>query len=700
MNILEKVGGNPSKLDAVRNGDGIFINTSLFCEEAIAFKKNGYYCPDPWGSPRWMDYWQEQLRRCKEGYEVGGVKITGHHYGYLNFAQIQLLDTSSVREGSKAAKKIVSFPSFWDGDYNYFHCIEIAKSGITKEELEKLQLSVKPKFLNGGKHLLVGKSRRKGYSYKNAWICANNYNTIPNSLSLIGAYDTKFLYGKGKGTMTMASNYLNFFNEYTGWRKSRDYADRQETKRASYRKNVDGVDVESGYLSEIIAISFKDNPDAARGKDPLLVLLEEMGAWIGSKDAYMAIEPGLTAGKYITGQIIGFGTGGDMEGGTAEFAEMFYNPNLYNLLPFENIWDEDSEGTDCSFFHPMQWNREGYYDSNGNSDVLKALKEENEYRNELRSNSSSGSSVLQGRVQEYPICPAEAFLTVSRNNFPVTELRNQLNKVKREKLDIKYGQPVELIKNEAGKVIAKPDLHNVLNPIWGRKAVTNDEKGAVVIYEYPVENAPRGLYKIGYDPVAQDEGTSYNSITVYKGQDKNSYTRNTIVAEYVGRPQTADEANKIFEYLCELYNAEGMYENMVLHVKNYFARRKKLHLLAKQPDQVISKSIKNSGVSRMYGCHMDDKLKDSGEKYIKEWLLQEKGYDEKDNLITNINTIYSQGLLEELIMYHRKGNFDRVMSLMMVMFQVEEEELGKEYNSGNDIDKTNDFLDLIGKLNK
>ena len=33
--------------------------------------------------------------------------------------------------------------------------------------------------------------------------------------------------------------------------------------------------------------------------------------------------------------------------------------------------------------------------------------------------------------------------------------------------------------------------------------------------------------------------------------------------------------------------------------------------------------------------------------------------------------IYDIGLLEELILYNKKGNFDRVMALMQVMFQVE-----------------------------
>jgi hypothetical protein len=76
---------------------------------------------------------------------------------------------------------------------------------------------------------------------------------------------------------------------------------------------------------------------------------------------------------------------------------------------------------------------------------------------------------------------------------------------------------------------------------------------------------------------------------------------------------------------------------------------------------------------------MNELLKEAGEKYIKAWLLKERDFDEHGNKVMNLNTIFDVGLLQELIGYHRKGNFDRVMGFMMIMFQLEEEEEGKEY---------------------
>lgn len=730
-----------------------WLNTSVFIQEAIRFQKNGVYNSAPTGTPDWYDYWEKQLDYCANGFEVvdedGSVhKITGHHYMYLNFTQIQIVKEEG--DGSSVAEKITQQPDFWDGDYNYFWSLEIARNGlctnnslvpstpkererwveldkqikkirrkdkrgykqnseyialklerdsISLDILERLGLMVKPHldYLDGGYHMIVGKSRRKGYSYKNGAICANVYNTVRNAQVIIGASEKKFLYPKG--TMGMSTDYLNFLNEHTGWSKSRDYVDKQDHKRASYKSTINGITIEKGYKSEIFALSFKDNPDAARGKDGKIVLLEEAGAFPNLKDSYNAIYPALTGGSYITGQIIIFGTGGDMEVGTVDYADMFYNPIPYRIMPFMNIWDENAEDSTCGFFHPVTWNLEGFYDEQGNSDIEGATEFEMDRRQTILEESSS-SLTLQKHVQEYPFCPSEAFLTVSTNNFPVVELRNQLNKVIHERLQFKKGTPVYLERKD-GKITAKPDLRNELQPVYNYRPKLEDISGAPIIYEYPIDNPPKGLYKIGYDPYRQDlsEGVSLGAIYVYKSSHKFSYHRNVIVAEYVGRPSEADDVNRIAAQLAELYNAEIMHENEVTHVKNYFRRTKELHKLAVQPDAVISKSVKNSTVARIYGIHMTPQLKDDGEKYIKDWLLEIRDYDEDGNPILNLETIYSIGLLEELIQYNKKGNFDRVMAFMMVMFQSQEEELEKEYGTGKN-EKVESIIEMMDSFYK
>lgn len=685
-----------SQINGIRNPNGIFINTNCFREEALHFMKYGYYCPDPWGSPAWREYWEEQLKRSIEGYSSGGVKITGDHYSYLNFGQIKLtpefVDAQKKNKGEsvitdtdknskrRGREKIVTFPSFWSLDYNYFHVVDIARWGISPEELEKLGLEIiiSPDNLNGGYHIFIGKSRRKGFSYKNGYIAANRYNTLENSVTLLCAYDMKYLYPKG--TMSMVNEYINFYNEHTGWAKARDFVNQGNHKKASYEeKDENHISVEKGYKSTVMALSFQDNPDAAIGKDGTLILYEEGGMFPNLEESYMKTKPTLEDGIYTTGQQIVFGTGGDMESGTTDFAKMFYNPEAYGAIAFKNIWDENvAENSKCGFYVPDYWCKPGYIDENGNSNNAAAKEYEVQKRKRLLEKSTS-SSALNEYIQQYSFSPSESFLQSSHNEFPVEELKKQLEKIIANDLYIKKTQPVILYQQD-GIAKMRPDLKGETEPIIYYPTKTKNLTGAVVILEPPVPNPPKGLYKAGYDPYRQDLGTSLGAFYVYKSANSFSYTHSQLVAWYVGRPPTSDMYNRNVELLAELYNLEVMHENEVTEVRSYFKRRNKLHLLAAQPDAVIGKVLKNSKVSRGYGMHMVDKLKDAGEKYIKKWLLEERDVDEDGKKILNLETIYDIGLLQELIQYNRKsGNFDRVMALMQIMFQLEDEEEGKVY---------------------
>ena len=714
-----------SQLGSIRNPDGIWINTEVFREEARKFQKYNSYCLDPWGSPDWYSYWQEQRQRILHGYSVGGVRVTGDHYFYLNFCPILKVEDMTAKKSAK----ITDFPDFWDGDYNYFWSREIAFNGVldsglvTETEAAKIQhldnferaqelkaiylglqleVKIEPDYLLGGYNLIVGKSRRKGYSYKNAAIAVKNYLCYPKALTIFAAYEKKFLYPKG--IYTMASNYLNFINANTAWVYPKDVVDKMDHVKASTIEYRNGVKIETGFMSEIMALTFKDNADAARGKDARDVIFEESGAF-GTpgllKDSYVATQDCVMAGSIKTGMITIFGTSGDMEGGTADYSEMHSNPLRFGMLPFQNIWDEDSEDMKCGFFHPITWNMEGYYDKQGNSDTKGAKELELSQRKVLLDNGAT-SADIQKRMQEKPLGPFEAFGMVTVNNFPVLELKRQLDIVKGKNLHMIKGTPVKMFYDyERKKVMAEPILDGTANVIYRQKPDNTSLEGCPVIYEYPAEVMQQGAYKIGYDPYRQDKGSSLAAIYVYKSVIIGHSTKRIVVAEYVGRPGEADDVNYIGRLFAELYNTKIMHENEVTHVKDYFRRRKQLHYLAYQPDAVISKNVRNSKVARVYGCHMIDQLKDAGEKYIKSWLLDVLDFDEDGNPIRGLDQIYSIGLLEELISYNRKGNFDRVMALMQVMFQDQEDMYEKTYEpKSKGSDKAKQIVDMIGNMHR
>ena len=303
------------------------------------------------------------------------------------------------------------------------------------------------------------------------------------------------------------------------------------------------------------------------------------------------------------------------------------------------------------------------------------------------------STEIQKRMQEEPLDSAEAFALVAANTFPVVELQAQLDKVIAMNLQAIKGTPVKLHYVD-GKITATPILDGSAKPITSFKDIPLDIQGCPIIYEFPAD-PPAGLYKIGYDPIRQEHGTSLAGIIVYKGTQVGSYTHDIPVAEYVGRYDDPDDIDRVAEMFADLFNTKVMYENEVTGVKNYFRRIKRLSLLALQPDTVISKNIKKSKVARVYGCHMNEQLKDAGERYVKSWLLTVLDYDENDNPVRVIDRIYSIRLLEELISYFRKGNFDLVSALFMCMFQVQEEVLGKEYGEEEDTPKSRKYRQLI-----
>lgn len=720
------------KSDSARNPEGIWINTQLFKSEGNRFMKNSYYTEAPEMSPDWFEYWTDQKNKCLNGNRVGGAAITGDHHFYLNFCPIQKVEDAS----SNTSRKIKGFPDFWDGDYNYFWSREIARNGIYKglnnindenevrleigvslEYAEKLKSYLDTLYLEvkivphikdkdgniisnlmGGFDLIVGKARRKGYSYKNSSIAAGNFIHRIDSYTMFMAYEKKYLYPKG--IFSMAKDYIDFVNEHTAWSQPSDVVNKQDHIRASYIEYQNGIKIEKGFKSEIQAITFKDNPDAGRGKDAYDIIGEEVGAWGtpgGLKATVSAMEPSVRAGKVKTGMMTLFGTSGDVAGGTADFASIHDRPLAYGCLPFYDIWGKYKEKVE-GFMHPTHWNMEGYYDKNGISDIEGAKKAEERHRQVLKDNGAT-STEIQQRMQEHPLSSAEAFGLISVNNFPVVELKAQLDKVKAFKLQKSKGTPVTLY-YEGKECKAKPILDGSIEPITAIKDLPLDQSGCVVIYESPIPDAPKGLYKIGYDPIRQDDGTSLAGIIVYKGVHIGSHYHSIVVAEYIGRKQLPDDIDHIAEKLADYYNTTIMHENEVTGVKNYFRRIKRLGLLAAQPDNVISANIQNSKVARVYGCHMTEKLKDAGERYVKTWLLTILDYDENGDPVRVIDRIFSIRLLEELISYYRKGNFDLVSALFMCMFQVQEEELGKKYEDKKQNNKAKGLLDMKEKMYK
>ena len=630
-----------------------FINTDLFSEVSKYYLKHKVYTHAPEGTSEHKEFWDREEKRCKEGRTIGGVRITGEHYAYLNYGRI----LATVEDGGRS-RKIDTFPKFLDMDYYWYHELE---------EAEK-----------NGQGMIVVKARRKGFSYKNAFGMAWKFTWYPFSVSILAAFEKTFW----ANTMEMAKNMINFINQNTDWAKG-FLIDRQDHIKAGYIEKdvISGINIHKGYKSELLALSFKDAPQKSVGRTAERMLFEEAGDWPGLLQAYQRSYPLFKDGNIMIGIPIIYGTGGNNKNGTnADFEEMFYNPSVYGLRSYDNVYDDNAVG-EAGWFVDDAWYREPFVDKAGN-----ALREEakEDVLLEREQKKHADPKAYNMLVTQHPNTPKEAFLRNEGSVFPAIELYNVLSRLKANDRYKKIGTPGKLY-IEDNKIRFRPDLEKQLEPLNRFPHKPNDDvTGCPVIYQHPPENIPYGLYKIGLDPVAFDKSgsRSLNAAFVYKSLQSFEHGYDEIVAEYVGRPDNIEIYNRNLELLSEYYGgAEIMFENDRGEVLSYFKRRGKLNLLADQPDNVISKVIKDSTVARIKGCHMNERMKDAGEKFILRWLWTERGSNVDGEKVYNMDLIMSPALLEELIQYHRGGNFDRVMALMQVMFMVEEtyeQEIGQE----------------------
>lgn len=633
-------------------------NTDKFRQAAIFFEKHGCYTLAPVGTTDYNKYWEQETDRCKNGYIApDGEGITGYNYFYLNYSPIfKLVETEYTdRNGDlrKRRERILQFPSFWDYDYYYFCAIEEAEQQ--------------------GKHMAVLKSRQRGYSFKGASMLVRNYMLIPGSKNFAVASEQKFLIGDG--LLTKAWQIMDFLDQHTAWAKQRLVSTRME--RVSGYKVTDefGKQTERGYLSSIVGITLKNDPERIRGTRGKLVLWEEGGKFPDLLDAWRIEQPSVETDDGVAfGLMIAFGTGGTIGASFDGLKELFYKPNANNVLAFPNIWDDGRENTECGFFVPAYSNLESfdddgnqvYMDKDGNSYKEKAIQNLIDQRNKIKDGGASQQSIDRF-ISERPIKPAEAVLELGKNIFPRKLLMDQLTRIRTNKKlqSMKHIVDLEWDGNGQVKATEKPSGDITNYPL--KKG--DKPHGSVVIWEYPVKDPPLGLYIGGCDPYDHDDSftNSLGSTFIFKRVRAGEAWTDVIVAEYSGRPDTAEEYYENVRKLLTFYNARLLFENERKGIYPYFTNKHCDYLLADQPDKIISEVFKDSKVQRRKGCHMTKQIRAYGEGLILEWLL-----DEFEEGHPNVERVYSEPLIEELIENDGVRNVDRVIALCMVMIYREE----------------------------
>lgn len=667
--------GLPEEENPVRNTVHRYLkfkNTKVFSPAAEFFKKHKCYTFSPEGTIDYENFWDEEERRCRDGYEVGGVRITGRHYFYLNYCQIKMIPVDEAGKPLSQNKKI-DFPRFLD--HNYYYLLELEKNmaeGPWKNE---------PKKGN-----IVVKGRRKGHTYIiTGAVYAYNYTFIPESMNMLAAGETSHY----KVTLDGIHFSINNVNEYTAWAKKKLIDQRDHFKSGYWEINELGNKIEKGYKSEISAISFSNNPFKSIGESCTIVGYEEAGKFHNLITSYNITEPTFREGDTMIGVPIVWGTGGDMEGGTADLNTMFYSPSTFGIEEYDNIYDDNATNK-CGYFIDSMWFYTGSatrdYTVNGQTfkkGTLSVDKHGNSIRRlaygmimERRNIAKGNKKTYNDNLTQFPLTPSEAFLRTSGTIFDTVRAQKRLSEIEasserfRSQVDIGF---LEQTRNGTVNFIPNRDLH----PIYEFPLKDNvDKPGALQIYEHPIVDKHAGKpysnrYIAGIDSYEFDtSGTkSVGSIIV---MDR---LTSRIVAHFKGRPKSSD-FYEICRKLLLYYNGKANYEKASLGIFNYFDKMKCLHLLCDQPEilkeQHLTK-VATTGNGKK-GTPPTQAVNAFGLELTEEWL-SEYAYDVNEinadgtysTNILNYDILPSELILKEIIKWSDIGNFDDISALIMLM---------------------------------
>ena len=434
-----------------------------------------------------------------------------------------------------------------------------------------------------------------------------------------------------------------------------------------------------------------NNPTAASGTRPKVHLIDEQGELLNAISCYDA---GKQCWYNDYGQFaipILAGTGGNMNKGR-DSQVMFLNPRAYNLLEFEDIYE--NRKNPIGWFIPVtkarneykeEWTLFRYLTEKLGMDLkphpdlerikIKVSNEEKCYEEFVKPRReqaalSTDSRSLTAEIAFYPMTPTEAFTIVGQNQFPVQLAKQQQAFLYENQID---GISVKLERGNDGGVIRtfsddKPIREWPVRP-------NADNTGTIILFEEPIAKAPDGLYIAGADPYAHDDtdtSTSLGTLYIYKRMLSHDDTFiDQMVAVYCGRPETRGDWHKNAELLMDYYNAVCMAENETQTFIQYFDEKNCSFKLA-DGLQLLKEVSPNSDVKRIKGLPPTPAMIKYRMDLLKDYCLE--------NIVVGSNPetgepIYKKGitriidpmLLEEMIQYQPGANVDRIVAFSHVL---------------------------------
>ena len=672
----------PRAKDLPRDEDGKIIvditkphileDMDYFRPSALHYMKYGTYTnlrPNSNPNSEFGKWLIEETRRCYEGYvrPSDGEWITGDYYFFLNYCPMLV---SKKVKGTNKAVRTESFPDIWDGHYLMSHYLEQAR--------------------NNGLQAATLSSRGRGKSYWGAGMLAKRFilgvgkgEESRRRTCFILAADTSKLVA-GDQTLDKFQYDIDFIRENMQWPSMRltDALQKMQWKMGYVDLNTG---TKKGTLNSVVGFSIVDEAKI-RGSRGDLFLFEEAGSFPKLLNTYNNLIPSVKFGDEVYGQIFLYGTSGDSDSDFQSMQEIMYNPDGYGVYGVNNVYDKEGFGKKLfTFFFPEYLNRAGCYDSNGNSNVTKALFEIITERVKIKYNSSDIRTILK-TISDRPIVPQEAIMKVRGNFFPITDINNRI-----AQLD---SNPSEYDDVYVGKIIFnsenRPEFQPTSDtPIRDFPLKNESTKGAVEIFKLPEKDASGNVfsnrYIAGLDPIDDDssDDSSHSLMSLFV---LDLWT-DSIVCEYTERTSFADDGYEMIRRILLFYNARCLYENNKKGIFSYFSRMNCIYLLEDTPEFLRDKDmIKTTGLgNKSKGYSATKGINEYADKLTRDWLMQPVNIvqtvnkEEVETTIYKLYTVRNRAFLRECSLFNPDINVDRIRAFGAVMLSREQHLI---YNNG------------------
>jgi len=490
---------------------------------------------------------------------------------------------------------------------------------------------------------------------------------------------------------------LNFLPEAWRWQRIEDNWKNQVTL---------GIRTRGGEripFSQILVRNLDEgnNEEAIAGTKPRKLIIDEIGKGSFLR-GFQAAVPGFTTPFGWGCSPILTGTGGDMKK-FLDAKSLMFDVDNFNFLTYNNEKDERRvHGLFISYKYRMEAKEEStlgkFLQEPETSDLhnVKMLVSNEDKALEITNLNLERLKKAGDRIaylkekMYYPLEVDDIFLNEDTNIFDIEAAKRQKTRL----LDQgKTGTPVILFHDGEKLTHEFTDKQ----PISNFPLKNTDLKDApVVIYEFPIESPPYGLYVAGVDPYRQGKSaysSSLGAVYIYKRMHDitGEKYQDMFVASYVARPDKKETWEEQARLLIKYYNARALCENDDISFIEYMKSKGDAHYLEKQP-QWLMEVVPNTTVRREYGVHRSsDKIRDylhnCLKKYMEEAILIERNEDgDITKEVRGITKIFDPVLLEEIIQYNDVDNFDRIIAAELAIAQALKMDpiLGKVGGSGDE----------------